>query len=370
MKYLLLFLLVFPAFVLAQTPVIYDEWSPALFGSTVHVKISKHEIIVRHQSSGLINELPQFLTAPMPEGDNPSAAPEMKESHSEKLDTARLLKVVYDSAKAKGRLFFEFAGKDASSDYGPYIIPLTFWTKDNGEMEIGLAPNALESAFEKKTLKEVERSSRKSATPHKTGRGPCDPNLDFLGDFTYTFYSSQRTAEYAKLKDPNVMPKEEMIGMINSFGNRCIAEFQKLPQDTTENFIESMLIVKSLFKNIQQVGEQLFLAHGYNPLAVGAAIERFKSDSDIIAATKTMGDKIEESVPSLRKDKERREARRRSYHADSAIVPPEAIPAAPTPPPPPIDPTSSSSSSSESEFADVTEEPKPLQNVQSLVVYP
>jgi hypothetical protein len=309
MKYIVLFFaFLFPALISAQTtPSLYDEWSPELAGTVMHVKITNHEIILRHKASGLITGIPQFLSAPMPESVNPASPTERKESLPEKLDTVRLLKVVFDSVKAKGRLFVQFKEADSA------IIPFTFLIKDNGEVSIGIGLNPfvmLTGKRNMKSLKEVEKlSSPSQRNKRKKGTALGESDYGWFDNFSFTFYNKSRTDEFAKMKDPVVMPKEELIGMMNSFGDRLAAEFQKMPQDKASNNPMAMFgFMGPLFKTVPQIAHDLFVAHGYNPLGVSTLVEKFKGDTSLDAAGKLLQDKIEQSIPALREQKRQRDS--------------------------------------------------------------
>ncbi|MFI5263068.1 MAG: energy transducer TonB [Candidatus Kapaibacterium sp.] len=373
MKYILpVFLLLLTTLTSAQTPRICDSWSPALAGSVVHITITEHQVIAIHPREGFAKALPDFMA--LPSSQTETAQP-MEVVHynnfSEEADTIELLKVVYDSAKTKGRLFIRLEkGKD-------FILPLTFLLRENGEAEIGIAPGSmnLDRLGKAMTLKQVERATRPSAK-HKQG---------FLGLFgfeglTFTFYNSVRTAEFTKMKDPASMPKEELIAMINSFGNRMAADLQSLPVDTSSDPLSQMALFGPIFKKVFHTAGDLFIAHGYNPLGAAAMYDRIKDDSDIKAAVEMTGKKIEESVPALREAKVKRELQKAEYAKDSAmqatqisatdsvtnkpVVPAEGYemekrmtPAQQTP-------------QVADEFIEVTKEPAPKVVIQSVVEYP
>src|SRR5437762_60061 len=108
MRFIITALILFPAVLFAQTtPSLYDDWYPGISGSSMHFSISKDRIITTEtkSSSGGIQT---FLALQVPALDaenveikSDPAAPRIKS------DTLKLLKVVYDSAQAKGRLFME-----------------------------------------------------------------------------------------------------------------------------------------------------------------------------------------------------------------------------------------------------------------------
>lgn len=374
MKYIaLLAVLLVPALMSAQTPSLFGDWSPAIMGSKIHITISEHEVIAKHQASGLISGLPQFLPAPMPEGTSADKAIERSESIMEKSDTAKLLKVVYDSAKAKGRLFIE-EGKSKN------IMVFSFLLHDDGEMGIGIAMDPLSDfTAKKKTLKELEKASR----------NPAKHSLFGFGNIKIPLYNSARTAEFAKLKEPQTMPKSETMGMIKSFGDRMAAALQQLPEDTSFSGIFGMF--GPMVKNGMRIVQDLFITHGYNPLAAGAMFDTFKDDSDLKAAVELAGNKIEESVPMLREEKARREKMKKEQgerravtdsvmHSSDLSAPPNSDGSVP-PPAPAVDLRNDKYTVAKQEpvkeevpdrdeFIDVTQEPKPLQNVQALIKYP
>src|SRR5579872_3015400 len=159
----------FPAIVFAQTPSLYDEWSPMLFGTKAHFVISEKEIVLTFPQEAETGPIAAFLTAPMPSPASPTveAKSDPAVSHTTKV---KLLKVVYDSAQAKGRFFVSVETK-----YDTNILPLRFLLKDNGEAEIGLAGDlsAMLGLGKKQSLKQLEKatspSAKKTAKKRKGG---------------------------------------------------------------------------------------------------------------------------------------------------------------------------------------------------------
>jgi len=307
---LILAAFLFPAIVIAQTPSLYDEWSPMLFGTKAHFVISQNEIVLTFPQETETGPIAAFLTAPaMPSPESPKIDVKTDPAVS-RTTKVKLLKVIYDSVQAKGRFFISIESK-----YDTNILPMRFLLKDNGEAEIGLAANPM-SFLEggKKSLKQIEKETSPSAKKTHKKRSNSS-NFDFncynaLSDFSFTFYNKARTAEFAMMKDPQAMPKEEMIGMMNSLGDRLAAELQKMPQDTSTGYFSEVKLMGPLFKIVPQMAHDLFIAHGYNPLGAATVVSKFEKDSDVMAAGKVFSDKIEESVPALRERKAKREAQK------------------------------------------------------------
>jgi TonB family protein len=375
MKYLLLLSILFPALVFAQTPSLYDEWSPSIAGTIVHITITQNEIIASNSGKG--NSIATYLTAqaPMPSSDAPKVETK-SDIIAPKVEKAKLLKVVYDSAQAKGRLFVQ------SEKESTPIIALSFLIKDNGQMQIGLASNIMDMISDldcmpsktkkQKTLKQVERATSK-------------PSLNNLfSDFSISFYNKTRCDEFAKLKDPIGMPKAELIGMIGSFGDRMAAALQALPQDSisAKSFLSYFSFMVPVVKHAQHIATDLFIAHGYNPIAIVPLMEKYEHDSDVELAGKNMGSKIEESIPLLREEKIKRKQRlsdiayiaernrvfekaekdEREY-ADSNMYPQTNVVAEPAP-------VSVDMNGPEVDAERNTEEAKPITPVETYVTYP
>ena len=124
----------------AQTQGICDEWKGMITGSLIHFRVSGHRIIVYHYDKGKYT----------------------------KADTASVVKILYDSAKAKGRFFVK---KNTSSrDTNMF----SFYLKDNGEGQIEFTAYSLEHS-----------------------------------KLHVHVYGSKQLAEFEKLKDPRTIPANE-----------------------------------------------------------------------------------------------------------------------------------------------------------------
>ncbi|MEP7235519.1 MAG: LemA family protein [Ignavibacteriota bacterium] len=306
MKYILSVFLAFSAAsVFAQTPALFDTWSPMLAGSVIHISISEHRIIAHIPNEKMVTELPDFMALPSPKSQSDMPVePGIFSPVSEKDDTLLVLKVVFDSAKAKGRIFTRPSKLDKS------ILPLAFLIRDNGEAEIGIAGDISDLISDRsKSLKQVERMTRPGAKRRAaTEETIFDPMMNTFGKIRLTFYNQARSEEFAKLKDPLEMPKEEVIAMIGSFGNRISAALQNVPIDTSNSFFTIFNFIGPMLGNVVGITHSLFIAHGYNPLGAYSLLEKIKDDSDVCLAMKAMSEKVEESVPFLREEKIKREA--------------------------------------------------------------
>ncbi|MDP4236421.1 MAG: energy transducer TonB [Bacteroidota bacterium] len=284
MKRIILFCVLFGAATsFAQTPKLYDTWTTALMGSMIRITITEHEIIaspVHGSGAGM----PQFLSVPSP---NTGTSGSKEETRSETRDANEnrmpLLKVIFDSAQAKGRLFLIQRKGDSTVEVGYFLIT------DRGEMVLSAEVHGFGASNSQENLSEAIKA---------TGKNPG-------GLFAFTMYNSKLTAEYEKLKDPLAMQRPEMFAIINSFGDRLSARLQQLPQDSAK-FMASIMNESVYVGAFTGTLHDLFLAHGYNPLRAEALIEKVGQDSDIKAAIKVTGERIEESVPALRALKKQR----------------------------------------------------------------
>jgi TonB family protein len=330
MRYIILvFAIVFPSIVFGQTPTLLGEWSPELAGTIAHFTITSDEITMTVPS-----KMPA-LGAIMSMADRPQPAATAKNGPLvTKTEKVKILKIVYDSAQAKGRAFLQSEKGDAG------IIPIRFVMTDNGELKFGLAGDILSKYSN--SLKDLEKATRPSA------KKPLKANVFGMnfGDLTFTLYNKTRAEAFAKLKDPSEISKAELLGMMNSFGNRLAAALQSISSESdTNNLFSAFGVMVPLIMNGKSVAQDLFMTHGYNPLGIVSCVEKYKDDSDMIAAKKSIKDKITESVPALRAIKKQEDSE------PEKVAAPEAAP-------------------EKVEDFDLLVDPKPLDDVQKLVTYP
>ncbi|MEI8135566.1 MAG: hypothetical protein WCH46_10930 [bacterium] len=365
MKYFILALaLVFTSLAEAQTQQsIFDEWSPIIAGSTMHIRITSDHMYLRYKGKSIVPEGISNLM-PLPP---PTSSPSMKviegdQMQIEKYDTVNVLKIKYDSLQSKGRIFMQmsFLGLDS------IIVPLSFALTDNGEIRFGLGIDFM-SLFspDTKTLKQIETASDKmiaSQSHTKAKTFTPSPKTIGLEGFSLLCFSSARTTEFAKLKDAKYIPKAELIGMINSFGNRISAQLQKFPFDSTEtNPLKAIGMMGTLVNSVCGTAHDLFITHGYNPLSISSCADAFKHDSDVTNALKLAGEKVEQSVPALRVAKMKREQRKALFKEQLKSMENEVPSAEPKPASVLLD-KKSPVTKEEEEFVPVTSEPKPRED--------
>lgn len=315
-------------------------------GSKIHITITSDKIILSRPATGLPMSLQQAIVNPMPEGSaNQIAQPIMSDGLSDIFDTIPLLKVVFDSAKSKGRMFLEI------DKINHQIVAMSFLLKDNGEAQISLAQNQVKKdvnyygqnkgktqaqllkqyakqakEYEKEKnktqaqkLKELEIATSPSAKSASNKSHGFNLGYGLFNEFrnvSLTFYNPSRTAEFAKLKDPVSMPKDELMGIINSFGDRMAAALSTVEVDTSLREGAVFSLIAPGLNSIQRIVNDLFIAHGYNPLGVASLLEKLEKaeklekdkDNDLKTAVLSAGSKIEEAVPVLRAMKIKREA--------------------------------------------------------------
>ena len=104
MKYIvILFVLVFSSLSIAQTPSLYDEWTPSFMGTEVLISIRPDSIIVSSLKSK--RSFSQLQTLPMESTQNLQQESNPKLKSNSWNESVGILKIDFDSLHAKGRIF-------------------------------------------------------------------------------------------------------------------------------------------------------------------------------------------------------------------------------------------------------------------------
>src|SRR5436190_295946 len=236
MRYFLsTFILLVSSVVFSQTPSLYDTWrtSAPLYNAVIKISPDKVEIIdAKNYDSSPSSLLP--------------SSKELDSSHviraNPRAKIIDILKVIYDSAQAKGRIFFQ-RGKYSG------IACLKFCLFDNGTVILG---GTIKGNGTFTTLQEAEAASIGNSSPYEY------PMLN----------SSKRIAMFALMKDPAAMTQTDALNMIAAFGKRVenmIKGYYASSPSEQKRFISS---VNSKLPIETAVGQMLiadiFIENGYD----------------------------------------------------------------------------------------------------------
>jgi TonB family protein len=368
--------ILFPSLVFAQAPSIYDIWRPTFdFGVDPAIIIT-------------------------PDSWN-FAEPTQTDSaiRKEKRDT--LYRVIFDSAQAKGRLLVK-SGKDN-------VAVIRFHLSDEGVATFSFA----------------EMSNGVYSSLEDAIAGSAGPVIE--SRHIMHLSSSKRYAMFSTLKDPVKLSNDSAISLIKEFMS-SIKSLITADRDLVRKREQITYHRDAIRSDIPLLLEDFFVIHGYNPLAYSETFKRFEHDPAISRVIDDMIDTLNVAAGELPRkrmsDRNRGELYEFPPPPTGEEPPPPVLddafdipnPQAKEPPPRETEPVQDNFSDEgkqaakhhkklkskakakkqpqaqmpptdgpgininqtplmendpmPDEFIDISEEPKPLQDIQSIVQYP
>ncbi len=259
MKYIFFLCIVFlPTLLSAQTPSIYDDWTISYMGMEITYTITPQLFIVHSERYVEFN-------ARIP-GDHP--------------DTAKIIGIVFDSLRSSGRIFV----KEKNGAFA--VVGFRIADEGIGEYSI-LQKDSLPYGYsgERSQFRTLE-SARKETTRSKNA------------EMRTPMYSSKRTAEFRLMKAPAMMPKAEVLIIIDTLWH-YVDKYLKTQRD-------NQLKEEGLFPGDgEKIFANLLIQHGYNPLEMFNIFKSTAYDKEIDSAMQRIQDliRIQEKLSQISRRK-------------------------------------------------------------------
>jgi hypothetical protein len=224
----------------SQTPSLFDTWTaPAGIGSTFTLNDS--------------------MIIPLDIGILAEDDPHMQEKVHRGGKRAYIVRVVYDSARAKGRIFTNH-GKNRS------IGCMFFHIWDNGEASFHIGNLRRNGSYQ--SVAEADSASAKGSDRYEFHR----------------YSNSSRIKMFEKLKDPEKISSAQAISLSERFRDSSVKKLLSAYPDSV-SFVSLMKNNQEKIRVEEMVIEYLisvfFVNEGYNPRKVISAFHKFQKDQNV-----------------------------------------------------------------------------------------